>query len=180
MITGTVVSGLVIGLPAYVLIKVLTPNFFARKDTRTPVYTAAFSLVVTVGLNIALVPRLGVLGAGPRRIHRRVVQCRCSTSILVRRGYFRLPARIAGRADFIAALAMALALWFHGPLDPWFDGAICNVLAGSPAVTLTGALVYGIAAILLGVLDFGVAFAMLRRSDWKPRADPGRPDQSRE
>ena len=68
MITGTVVSGLVIGLPAYVLIKVLTPNFFARKDTRTPVYTAAFSLVVTVGLNIALVPRLGVLalgGAGP-------------------------------------------------------------------------------------------------------------------
>ncbi|KZY06738.1 lipid II flippase MurJ, partial [Erythrobacter sp. HI0028] len=29
LITGTVVSGLVIGLPAYVLIKVLTPNFFA-------------------------------------------------------------------------------------------------------------------------------------------------------
>ncbi|MGY8973553.1 MAG: murein biosynthesis integral membrane protein MurJ, partial [Sphingomonadales bacterium] len=28
MITGTVVSGLVIGLPAYVLVKVLTPNFF--------------------------------------------------------------------------------------------------------------------------------------------------------
>ena len=41
LITGTVVSGLVIGLPAYVLIKVLTPNFFARKDTRTPVFTAA-------------------------------------------------------------------------------------------------------------------------------------------
>src|SRR3546814_1875703 len=43
-ITGTLVSGLVIGLPAYVLVKVLTPNFFARRDTRTPVYTAALSL----------------------------------------------------------------------------------------------------------------------------------------
>ncbi|MEM6493298.1 MAG: murein biosynthesis integral membrane protein MurJ, partial [Pseudomonadota bacterium] len=31
-ITGLVVKALVIGLPAYVLIKVLTPNFFARKD----------------------------------------------------------------------------------------------------------------------------------------------------
>src|SRR3546814_3068121 len=60
-ITGTLVSGLVIGLPAYVLVKVLTPNFFARKDTRTPVYTAAFSLLVTIMLNLVLIPRLGVL-----------------------------------------------------------------------------------------------------------------------
>jgi hypothetical protein len=45
-----------VGLPAYVLVKVLTPNFFARKDTRTPVYTAA-PLVINVGLNFVLVPR---------------------------------------------------------------------------------------------------------------------------
>ena len=42
---GMVVKGLVVvGLPAYVLVKVLTPNFFARKDTRTPVITAAIWL----------------------------------------------------------------------------------------------------------------------------------------
>src|SRR5690606_8041276 len=40
MATGAVTSALVVGLPAYVLIKVLVPNYFARKDTRTPVYTA--------------------------------------------------------------------------------------------------------------------------------------------
>src|SRR3546814_9075471 len=36
-ITANVVVALVTGLPAYVLIKVLTPSYFARKDTRTPV-----------------------------------------------------------------------------------------------------------------------------------------------
>src|SRR3546814_11398114 len=39
-ITANVVVALVTGLPAYVLIKVLTPSYFARKDTRTPVYAA--------------------------------------------------------------------------------------------------------------------------------------------
>ena len=47
--TGAVVGGLVVGLPAYVLVKVLVPNFFARKDTRTPVWTAAISLLINIG-----------------------------------------------------------------------------------------------------------------------------------
>src|SRR3546814_8983730 len=39
-ITGRVLACLVAGLPAYVLVKVLTPGFYARKDTKTPVKTA--------------------------------------------------------------------------------------------------------------------------------------------
>jgi putative peptidoglycan lipid II flippase len=62
MATGAVVSGLVVGLPAYVLVKVLVPNFFARKDTRTPVYTAAVGLTVNIIANLILVPRIGVVG----------------------------------------------------------------------------------------------------------------------
>ncbi|MEM7297790.1 MAG: lipid II flippase MurJ, partial [Bacteroidota bacterium] len=57
--TGLVVKALVIGLPAYVLIKVLTPNFFARKDTRTPVYTALAALAVTLALNFTLIFGMG-------------------------------------------------------------------------------------------------------------------------
>src|SRR5690606_12756465 len=52
--TATVLTALVMGLPAYVLVKVLVPNFYARADTRTPVY-AAFA-------------GLGVLGALSRQI----------------------------------------------------------------------------------------------------------------
>src|SRR3546814_19588808 len=50
-ITANVVVALVTGLPAYVLIKVLTPSYFARKDTRTPVYAAIAALLVFVLFN---------------------------------------------------------------------------------------------------------------------------------
>ena len=33
-----------LGLPAYILIKVLVPGFYARQDTRTPVRRSAVSL----------------------------------------------------------------------------------------------------------------------------------------
>ena len=35
--TGNILAILVTGLPAYVLVKVLTPAFYARKDVKTPV-----------------------------------------------------------------------------------------------------------------------------------------------
>ena len=166
MITGTVVSGLVIGLPAYVLVKVLTPNFFARKDTRTPVFTAAVSLVITVGLNILLVPRLGVLALAIAGSIGAWCNVALLYAILARRGYFRLPPRIAGRIVriVIAALAMGAALWLlMDPLDPWFDGTVLERTGGIAAVTLTGSAVYGIAAFLLGVLDRDTIARLLRR-----------------
>ena len=39
-ITGNILAILVTGLPAYVLVKVLTPAFYARKDVKTPVRIA--------------------------------------------------------------------------------------------------------------------------------------------
>src|SRR6185295_6257369 len=36
------------GLPAYVLIRVLQPGFFAREDTRTPTLFAAGSMIINV------------------------------------------------------------------------------------------------------------------------------------
>ena len=38
--TGNILAILVTGLPAYVLVKVLTPAFYARKDVKTPVTIA--------------------------------------------------------------------------------------------------------------------------------------------
>ena len=86
--------------------------------------------------------------------------------ILAKRGFFRLPARIAGRIARIcvAALVMGVALWFlMQPLDPWFGGTTLQRTGGIAAVTLTGAAVYGIAAILLGVLDRATIARLMRR-----------------
>lgn len=156
LITGTVVGGLVLGLPAYVLVKVLTPNFFARKDTRTPVLTAAASLVVTVAGNFLLVPSLGVLGlavAGSIGAWCNVVLL---MMVLRSRGYFRLPPRIVGRIVriAIAAVIMGTALWFvMTPLDAWFSGSTIERTVAIGAVMATGLGTFALAAALLGVLD---------------------------
>ena len=42
------------GLPFFMLMKVLTPAFFARKDTKTPMYIALVSLVLNASLNYLL------------------------------------------------------------------------------------------------------------------------------
>ena len=40
-----------LGLPFFMLMKVLTPAFFSRKDTKTPMYVALISLILNAILN---------------------------------------------------------------------------------------------------------------------------------
>ncbi|MFP5507053.1 MAG: murein biosynthesis integral membrane protein MurJ, partial [Gammaproteobacteria bacterium] len=46
---------LALGLPAFILVKVLAPAFYARQDTRTPVRIAVTAMVANMGLNLLFV-----------------------------------------------------------------------------------------------------------------------------
>jgi putative peptidoglycan lipid II flippase len=52
------VTGLSVGLPAFALVKVVLPAFYARQDTRTPVRAGVASLVANMVLNLLLVALL--------------------------------------------------------------------------------------------------------------------------
>ena len=167
-ITGTIVSGLVIGLPAYVLVKVLTPNFFARKDTRTPVYTAATSLLVTVALNFYFIFKLemGVLSLAIAG----AIGAWCNTAllyaILQRRGYFSLNARVLGRIARIAlaAAVMGVALYYVMPLgDPYFSGTTIERGLSIISLMLIGMISFTISAMALRVLDKATVQRLMRR-----------------
>ena len=43
--TASALAAFAVGLPAFVLVKALTPGFFAREDTRTPLYIAIVAIV---------------------------------------------------------------------------------------------------------------------------------------
>jgi putative peptidoglycan lipid II flippase len=45
----------ILGLPAFILIKVLAPGFYSRQDTKTPVRIAIIAMVCNMGLNILFV-----------------------------------------------------------------------------------------------------------------------------
>ncbi len=165
-VTGMVVSALVVGLPAYVLVKVLTPNFFARKDTRTPVYTAGASLVVTVGLNIVLVPVLGVVGLALAGAVGAWVNIALLGGILARRGFFRLPARVLGRIARIALAAGIMGAALHAlmqVISPWLDGPFTTQLLAIGAILCVSLITYGAASVLLGVLDKATIQRLMRR-----------------
>ncbi|MDP4604986.1 MAG: murein biosynthesis integral membrane protein MurJ [Erythrobacter sp.] len=165
-VTGMVVSALVMGLPAYVLVKVLTPNFFARKDTRTPVYTAAASLTATVALNFALVPIYGVVGLALAGAVGAWVNIVLLGAILARRGFFRLPARVVGRIARIALAAgiMGAALYaLMQVISPWLDGPFTSQLLAIGAILGVSLVTYGAASVLLGVLDKATIQRLMRR-----------------
>lgn len=44
-----------LGLPAFILIKVLAPGFFARQDTKTPVKIAVIAMLANMALNVLFV-----------------------------------------------------------------------------------------------------------------------------
>ncbi len=55
--TAVTIYGL--GLPAFVLQKIIQPVYFAREDTRRPFYFAIVAMVVNAGLAIGLAPYVG-------------------------------------------------------------------------------------------------------------------------
>ncbi len=53
--TGRALVAFAIGLPAFVLIKVLAPGYYARQDTRTPVKIGTIALVANMAFNLILI-----------------------------------------------------------------------------------------------------------------------------
>ncbi len=165
MATGAVVSALVVGLPAYVLVKVLVPGFFARKDTRTPVFTAVISLAINVALNFALIPRFGVAGLALAGSLGAWCNCAMLYAILHRQKHFRLTPRALGRIGriAIAAAIMGIALAIVAPMGAGlYAGNILERIAAIAALVALGAIVYFASAWLVGVID-RQTIAQLRR-----------------
>lgn len=166
LMTGAVVGGLVVGLPAYVLVKVLVPNFFARKDTRTPVVTAAISLALNIGLNLLLIPLYGIVGLALAGSIAAWCNVAMLYAILHRKGQFRLSTRVAGRIARItvAAAVMAAALWFVVPMGgDAYVGGVLERVGALIAIVATGAIIFFGCAWLLGVVNRDTVGQLRRR-----------------
>lgn len=154
--TASVVAMLVIGLPAYVLVKVLTPGFFARRDTKTPVYTAGISLIINITLNILLIPSMGVAGLALAGATAAWANCAMLYFVLHRRGHFHVEADLLTRIGRIAisAAAMGAAIYFLAPYGSDFYGAGALMRVGSIfALVGAGAVVYFGLAWVTGAID---------------------------
>ena len=145
-----------LGLPAYVLIKVLTPGFHARQDTRTPVRIAVASMLVNLAGNLGLVllTPLAHVGIALATAVAAWVNAGALWAVLHRRGHFTADARLRRTVPRLlaATLAMAALLWAGGPFamvrmtGNWIASAavLAALLGGGGIVYLAGARLLGI------------------------------------
>ncbi len=166
--TALTLSLIALGLPAYVLVKVLTPGFYARRDTATPVKVALAVLVVNVILNFVLIWGLGygIGGLAAAVAISSWLNCSILYVLLHRRGHFRIEKWLASRLgrQLLAAAAMAAVLIVvRTVLAGWFLGSAGHRLAAVVAIVGAGLIVYFPLVWILGGTDREELKALLRR-----------------
>jgi putative peptidoglycan lipid II flippase len=164
-------AGFSIGLPSYVLVKVLTPGYYARHDTRTPVRYAVQSVGVNLVGNLILIPLLGRFGYG--HVGPPLATALSSTAnvwllyaTLSKRGYFVPDAQLKRRIPRLALAAVLMGLAIFGVdhlLDPWLSGRIFERYMALVALVGAGVTVYGVACFFTGAFVLEDVKILMRR-----------------
>jgi putative peptidoglycan lipid II flippase len=173
-LTALCLSIIVLGLPAYVLVKVLTPGFYSRQDTATPVKIAIIVLVANVVLNFVLIPPFGIAGLASAIAICSWLNCVMLYVILHRRGHFRIEAWLASRIarQLVAGGLMVAALFLIRMAIPdFFSGSPGHRLIGVVALVGGGMAVYFPAVWLLGGTDKDELRALFKKR--RPYTDAG-------
>ncbi|MGH7046408.1 MAG: murein biosynthesis integral membrane protein MurJ [Stellaceae bacterium] len=155
--TAAALAAYAAGLPAFVLVKVLAPAFFARHDTKTPVKIAVAAMAVNLALTLILMRVLAHVGIALATTCAGWVNALSLLVLLLRRGHFRLDHRArrnlprvalaaAGMGGVLVPLRMAVGSAFAGTLAMRIAGLVGLVGAGLAA--------FAILALVLGVADW--------------------------
>lgn len=165
--TAQALTAFAAGLPAFVVIKVLAPAYFARQDTRTPVRIAVLCLATNVALNLALMGPLGHVGIALATSLSGWLNAGLLGLGLYRRGHLRLDKRLrrrslgfVGASVVMAAALSAIATALENPLG----GSLSFKIGALLALVVAGVSVYFGVARACGVFHPAEFRALFRRS----------------
>jgi putative peptidoglycan lipid II flippase len=165
-IMAQIVVALVVGLPAYVVVKILNPGFFAREDTRTPVWTAIAALTFNIVLNVFVVRPFGIIGLAAATAASASLNCLLLYAILHARGWFRFTLPLANKVarQLLATGAMATALWWTMPLmAEHYHGGVFDRVWSLCALVGLGFITFFAIAFAIGAVDKRVLSQLRRR-----------------
>lgn len=167
--TAAVLIAFAVGLPAFVLIRVLQPGYFAREDTVTPTIFAGISVLVNISLSLMLFPTLQHVGIAAATSVAAWGNALMLGTMLYRRGHYRPSRKELLRHGLILLISLGMALLLVGlaqPLGGIFEaGAPFLPQLGALAALCTIGLVAYFAAIhLTRVQPLGLLLKRLRRA----------------
>lgn len=162
---GRALAAFAVGLPGYVLIKVLQPGFFAREDTKSPMQMAGITVVVNIVVSLCLFPFLGHVGIAIATSVAAWVNVWLLWNGL--RGMFRLERENWVRlgAMLAASLLMAgLLLLVKSLMGDWNAGTAWQRIVALGLMIGTGMTAYGFGALCLRATSLEELKAGFRRS----------------
>ncbi|QPC43422.1 murein biosynthesis integral membrane protein MurJ [Kaustia mangrovi] len=167
--TAQALAAFALGLPAFVLIKVFSPNYFAHEDTRTPMLYAGAGMLVNVAGSLAMFFVIGHVGIALATSLAAWVNAGLLGRTLGLRGQFAPDDRLVRRLPrvLLASLVMggvliALVVW---PFADVFVDATSTTIKIPALVALVAigiGVFFGIAR-LLGAITLGELLQLARR-----------------
>jgi putative peptidoglycan lipid II flippase len=156
------------GLPAYVLIRVLQPGYFAREDTVTPTIFAGISVVANISISLLLFPSLVHVGIAIATSASAWLNAVLLAVFLARRGHFALTGAEWGRHGLIIAVSAIMggalyllvqrgAPYFASGAPLWLQAGLLAVLVGF------GMAIYFTLVHVTGAQKLGLLLRRLRR-----------------
>lgn len=154
-----------VGLPAFVLIKVFQPAFFAREDTKTPMWFAGVSMIINVVGSLALfhwfkaqgwMPHVGIaLATSAAGWANAMLLWR----VLRRDGAFAWDGKLTRNLPMIvlASILMGAVLWLVSDLVAPYTSASAVLFE---RIVALGALVVSGAAVFFGILTVTGTFRL--------------------
>ncbi len=131
--TAMALQGFALGLPGYVLIKVLQPGYFARENTRAPMMMAGVTVLVNIVFSLLLFAPFGHVGIAVAT----TISAWVNVALLSRglRGLLHPGAQFWSKSlrMIVASVIMGGLVWLaYQAIGSWFDAALwqrCIALA---------------------------------------------------
>ena len=142
-LTALSLAGFAIGIPGYVLVRVLQPGYFARENTKTPMLIAGVTVIVNIVFSIILFDSLGHIGIALATSIAAWVNV--ALLLFGLRNFWKPDARLKSRMPkiFISSIVMGSLLWiFHQTIKEMFNHDFWLRLGGVSMLVIFGITIY--------------------------------------
>jgi putative peptidoglycan lipid II flippase len=157
-----------LGLPAFILVKILGPIFYAHQDTKTPFKIGLVCIAVNLVCNLSFMWTLQHVGMALATTVAGWVNVWLMVRVARARGWLELPQALGVELvkTFASCALMVLGLTAFMPYaTPYFHGDMWHRFAALAVVVAVGIAAYALAAVLFNTLSIRTELrSRLRRS----------------
>ncbi len=153
--TGNTLSAFALGLPAYVLVKILSTPFFAHQDTKTPMKVAIAAVCLNFVLNCLFIGPLGYVGLALSTALSAWFNALTLGSILLLRKWIIFDTRLKGTLPrlVISSLLMSALCYAFCVFIPLPQSTLRRILVVGFWI-MAGGISYIATARLMGTFQF--------------------------